>query len=385
MTSMPPEPDGFDIFSPEAVQSPYPVYENLRRFAPLYRDVSRDAWILSRYDDVAAALKLAASLSSRYASGETTLLGADPPHHTRIRAVVRAVLPAPGDLEERVRELADELLRALVVQGGGDVVKDFAERLPLQLVAEMLGIDTDRLNDLKVWADALVAAGEWRVGESNEERRRLDIALREFEEFAVSHVDKAAGTRTENVVTRLIQGGQLERREIVAVTKLLVVAGSDTTRHLIANAVLMLLARPNDAVSLRRQPHLIGDYIEEVLRYESPVQVTQRLCKVPVNLGGGVIPEGARVMLLIGSANRDPARFADAASFAPGQRRMGHIAFGLGPHFCLGAQFARLEARIALELMLGLDVRPVALTSVEAVPMRTFPTRGPQMLEIEFR
>jgi cytochrome P450 len=356
---------------------PYPFFASLRGapralpFGPL------QAWLLTRYEDVLAAFKdpeTFSSLAFRDTRPELalpgvpaeklaemravmlpdvpTVLNTDPPEHGRYRGLLnRGFTPREiGRIEPRIREITAELVDAILARGRTtDLVRELTVPLPVTVIAELLGVDRARHADFKRWSDAFVSAGTPR-GLS------LDTtlpAMREFNEYFSAEIERRRASPGDDLISLLVQAetseGRLSPLELLAFTRLLLVAGNETTTNLIGNAVIALLDHPEQLERLRAEPARIPDAVEEALRYDAPVQGLPRLVREDVELGGVKLPAGARAFLMIGAANRDPERWPEPDRFDVARDTTGHLGFGFGIHFCLGSHLARLESRCALE------------------------------------
>jgi cytochrome P450 len=361
----PPEPywDPYDV---EVDFDPYDTWRQLRDEAPVYRNERYDFWALSRFEDVAWASRR----PERFISGHGTVLEImgpdlvrpgliifmDPPEHTAFRALVsRAFTPRRvAELEGRIRQVCNDLLDAQRGSGGFDYVVDFGAQLPSLIISELLGVPgedrvevlglIDRMfhiepgvgmvNDISL--SASIALHQFLAGELEQRRRRprpdLLTALTEVE------VDVDEGNRRR----------RLSEAEAAGFANLLVSAGTETVGKLLGWAAVVLGQYGAERRRLAQEPELIPAAVEELLRYEAPSPVQARRCVQETELHGAVIPEGAKVVLLTGSAGRDERRYEDADRFRL-DRTDTHLSFGVGVHFCLGAALARLEGRIALE------------------------------------
>jgi cytochrome P450 len=346
----------FNPLAPGFSEDPYPAYARLRAQAPVHRS-AMGFWAVACYDDVVHVLKTPQTFSSR-AMGITTvsrgepvrtIINTDPPEHTQIRNLVnRAFTPRMvADMEPRIREITRDLLDRALPSGGFDAVRDLAVPLPVTVIAEILGVDPARRDDFKRWSSAIVdgsAAG-------GQERMQADRT--EFWEFFSDLIDERRRAPTGDLISAVLKAEEQDLRlthdEIIAFTMLLLVAGNETTTNLIGNALLALTAHPEQLDAVIADRSLIPNMVEEALRYEPPVQFLFRQATHDVELGGQHIEAGATVIPIFASANRDDARFPEAARFDIRRNAQGHLAFGLGPHFCLGAPLARLEARVAFE------------------------------------
>src|SRR5580700_4397981 len=346
-------PPLFDPFAPGFADDPYPQYATMREKAPVYQH-PLGFWLLTRYDDVSWLLR-APGLSveddnmatdsllrqlreEAYGDGASransvSMLDRDPPDHTRLRKLVsKAFTPrAIEALRPRITGLVDSMLDGMAAEGEVDLVDALAFPLPFSVIAEMLGTppaDHERIRQL------------------------TGTVVRSLEPVADPGLIQAI--LAADLLTALIHaeddGDVLNDEELVAQTLLLYIAGHETTVNLIAGGALALLRHPAQLALLRDNPALIANAVEELLRYDSPVQASRRITLEPVRIGGVTIPAGAFVMASLGSANRDEGFWGpDAAELRLGRTNARqHLSFGGGPHHCLGASLARLEASIAL-------------------------------------
>ena len=387
----------YNPLGPEETRNPYPIYARMRREAPLERS-SLGFWAASRYEDVDAALRDPRRFSSAVlgdmiqtmkshspealGAGET-LIGTDPPAHSRLRKIVnRAFTPRRIEaLEPRIRVLARELLAAPPRTGEVELMGALAVPLPVMVIAEILGIDVARRADFKRWSEEILAA--IAGSPSIELRERLERSFLERAAYLEEVIESRKRQPRDDVITDLVraQAGEevMTEDEVANFIVLLLVAGNETTTNLIGNAILALLEHPRVLEAVRAAPSRIPALVEETLRYDSPVQLTLRRATCDVELAGVRVREGEVVALLLGSANRDEREFAKPDRFDPG-RGAAHLAFGYGTHFCLGAHLARLEARIALETLFD-RFRSLELAgSVERIP--SLLTRGPRSLPL---
>jgi len=369
--------------------NPFPWYARMRASDPVHLDPERGGYHVFAYDGVQRVLSDHGCFSSRMGGAgdpiSASLLGADPPRHTRLRALVtQAFTPrAVARLAPRISAVVAELLDAAAPAGGMDLVTAFAYPLPVIVIAEMLGIPAEDRARFKAWSDAVVAGGRPDAATMG-----YGDAQREMGAYFHATLERRRREPGEDLITGLlaarIDGEQLTALELLGFCVLLLVAGNLTTTNLLANAVLSLAEHPSAARRLAAEPDLLPTAIEEVLRYRSPVQVMFRTAVRDLVLEGREIQAGDHVAAWIGSANRDEAHFADAAGFDPARSPNRHLAFGHGVHFCLGAPLARLEAQLALGALLrrwpGLRVVPG--TVLEAVASTV--VFGPAHLPVEF-
>lgn len=354
-------------FDPDVIQHPYPIYARLRREAPVCR-TSLGFAAVSRYDDVLEVLRDPQRFSSSamgdlirgvkalspqdLGQGET-LLGSDPPVHTRLRKIVnRGFTPRRiAELEPRIRAIARGLVARLAAGGVCDLVAALAVPLPVTVIAEILGIDAERRDDFKRWSEEILAAVAGAP--APELRARLQRSFLERAAYLEGVIEERKRHPREDVISALVraeqEGGAMTEDEVGNFIVLLLVAGNETTTNLVGNALIAALADPHRLEAVALDPGLVPAWVEETLRFDSPVQLTFRRAREEVELGGEKIRQGELVGLLLGSANRDEGRFRDADRFELLRETNGHLAFGFGTHFCLGANLARLEMRVIFE------------------------------------
>jgi cytochrome P450 len=381
-----------DLFSEDVRRNPYPVYDQLRRASPVFQEPRSGLWMILDYDGVKQALSDPAAFSSRY--GPEWLIFLDPPRHTKLRGLIsRAFTPrSVADLEPRIRRLCSDLLDRTVERGEMDLVADFAAPLPMLVIADMLGIPAEDRPRFQRWSDAILAMSYTISDRGTEAARAATAAFlavtAEMGAYLTTLLGQRRSAPRDDLLARLagaeVDGERLTPGDILGFFQLLLLAGSETTMNLIANAVLCLVEHPDQLARQRAAPELLPSAVEEVLRYRSPLQWMYRVARRDVELHGRVIPAGALVLAVIGSANRDPGQFADADRFDIARDPNPHLAFGHGPHFCLGAPLARLEARVALADLLA------RLKEIELAGDGPWPPRrgshvlGPERLPIRF-
>ncbi|SFL82207.1 Cytochrome P450 [Paenibacillus sp. 1_12] len=358
------------LFTPELLRNPYPMYDQMRIGQPVFYMEAMKFWSVFRYEDVRTVLSDQARFSSGHGNGSNSesasdkpaqansgfsIITTDPPKHTMLRSLVsRAFTPkAVAALEPRIKQIANELLDPFIPSGQIDLIRDFSYPLPVIVIAELLGIPSEDRDRFKHWSDEVVASANAIVGEANPESQK---ALMEMHAYFREIIAKRRIHPQDDLISALLlaeeEQQQLSEHDILAFCSLLLVAGNETTTNLIGNAVLTLLEHPIELEKLLKDPLLLPSAIEEVLRYRSPVQAMFRTAKEEIQIGGQTIPAGSRVVAWIGSANRDEQKFKNANTFDITRDPNPHIAFGHGIHFCLGAPLARLEARVALRVIL---------------------------------
>jgi cytochrome P450 len=257
-------------------------------------------------------------------------------------------------LEPRIREIADELLGDITAKSQADIVQDFTYPLPVIVIAEILGVPTKDRADFKRWSDAAVAT--LGVGINGEPPPVADGVIGEMREYFTAMMDERRREPRPDLISGLvaaeIDGEKLTAEDIIQMLVLLLIAGNETTTNLIGNAVLEFIEHPDQLQRVLADPSLVPSAIEEVLRFSSPVQATVRRATADIEVNGKTIAAGQRAIIWLASCNRDETAFDDPETFDIGRNPNRHLAFGLGPHFCLGSPLARLEAKVALEEML---------------------------------
>lgn len=341
-----------------------PVALDLRRGVP--------AWHVYRYEDVATVLTDHVRFSSRQAMGNDrllsdTLLAKDPPDHRKLRSLVSlAFTPrAVARLSRRIAEITQELLDGVRARGEMDVVADLAFPLPARVIAELIGVPRDDWDIFQRWA-ALDAAAPGRHGVPG---RVLD----EIHAYFSGLLEERRREPREDLLTALgsaeIDGERLSEHELVSFCFLLLFAGQETTKNLVANFVLTLDDHPEAGDALARRPELVPGAVEEVLRYLPPVWFLIRRTTAPVELSGVTIPAEELVVPWLASANRDSTRFPDAGAFDVRREPNRHLSFGHGVHFCIGAPLTRLEANVALPMVLE-QLRGLRVARRESITIR---------------
>jgi cytochrome P450 len=353
---------GYDPFSPAAWEDPYPAYRWLRDEMPVHHVAERDLWVLSRFEDVQAAVSDPARFSSEKGISlapipfgdaiPPNLLTLDPPRHDQLRRLVsRAFTPRTvADLEPRVREVTNELLDELVVDGHMDFM-DLAAGLPTIVIAELLGVPAGDKEMFRRWVESVITLDPSEMGRGGGGASILDLFA-----YLQTVIDERAAERRDDLISALldaeVDGERLEPGEVLGFTLILLAAGFETTKNLLGNAVWLLDEHGDARARASADPGLMPQVVEEVLRFESPVVGLARTTTRDVEVRGVLIPEGSRVQMNYASANRDDRAFVDAEVFDIDRPDQRHIAFGHGIHFCLGAALARLEGRVGLEEVL---------------------------------
>ena len=380
--------------APRFVADPYPLYRRLRERDPIHRSIFANQVVVSRYADVDRILRDHRTFGndfSKVTSSEGALatrkkltpsmLAQDPPDHTRLRALVnRAFTPRQvARMEDYIRATAHALLDKVggVAESGTpswpqqearefDLMTAFAVPLPTIVIARMIGVPESDLERFKIWSDDLARALEPFL--SPEEEQRVYRADRQFAAYFTAIIEQRRREPRDDLVSRLVEaedaGDKLTAEETRVMLRLLLTAGNETTTNLIGNGVRALLRHPDQLALLRERPELIPSAVEELLRYDAPVQLDMRVALRDMQLGGLAVSAGTMITLLIGSANHDPERFPKPEVLDITRSDHPNISFGRGIHHCLGAPLARLEGRIALEVLLerfprlGFGTRP---------------------------
>lgn len=360
------------LFSPELLKDPYPMYQMMRASQPVLYIEQLKLWSVFRYEDVRTVLSDHTRFSSEYgqahvpeagvaaeARSSSSMITTDPPRHTQLRSLVnRAFTPrAVAALEPRIEAIANELLDKVTGSREFDLVQDFSYPLPVIVIAEMLGIAPEDRERFKHWSDEVVASADEIIGGS---ATGSETAQQETNAYFRDVIAQRRKWPKDDLVSALLSAEEnhqhLSEEDILSLCWLLLVAGNETTTNLISNAVRTFLEHPKAFTELKAnledRSDLLPQAIEEVLRFRSPVQAMFRITAQEVDMGGRTIPAGQRVIAWIGSANRDETKFPEAHRFDMTRNPNPHIAFGHGIHFCLGAPLARLEARVALAVLL---------------------------------
>jgi cytochrome P450 len=373
-------------------RNPFRAYAAMRRFAPVFHDTRHRLWMVFDYESVKRALHDPETFSSRAGppgGGPLDwLIFQDPPIHTKLRGIImRTFTPrAIAELEPRIRELVGGLLDRALERGEMDVAADLAIPLPLMVIAEMLGIPAGAQAPLRGWCDAILGLSDTVAGGATAQRAATAFraASAEMGPFVARLLEERRAEPRNDLLTRLVQaevdGERLSEKDVLDFFHLLLLAGSETTTNLLGSAIVCFDGHPEQLARLRAAPEMLPSAIEEVLRFRSPVQMVFRQTRKDVAMRGKTIPQGALVLAVIGSANRDPRQFRDPGRFDIARDPNGHVAFGHGIHFCIGAPLARLESRIALAEFLARVPRFEVTGTWE--PRKAFHIHGPTRLPV---
>ena len=403
-----------NMVSPEVLECPYPYYQRVREEAPVHQ-TPLGFWAVSRYEDVLSVVRNPEVFSSLAQSNSfvttpppevieiakqgyprvNTLLSNDPPSHTQFRNLVnKAFLPKRvAQLEDSIRKITNDLIDAFINDGKVDLVEQFAVGVPLTVIADALGVDRADMPKFKKWSDDSVAPLSGMLTPE----RQIECAHSriEFQKYMVDRVHEREANLRDDLLSDLVSarfdsgeraGEGMTMAEMLDVSAQLLVAGNETTTKLIAAATLMLVENPEQMAKVRADHSLIPNLVEEALRMEAPVQMLPRFTKEDVEVGGVAIPKGSVVMAMYGCANRDGAKYPNPDMFdIERDNARTQMAFGQGPHFCVGAALARSEARIAFELLLS-RLNNIALASVDTPTHRelSMTLRGLTNLHLTF-
>ena len=355
---------------PDVLADPHPALATMRESAPVHQIDMRmglPVWMVTRYDDVLAALsdpRLSNDPHHAIALTETlrgdflsrSMLGTDPPEHTRLRRLVSKAFTARRveGLRPRIQEITDALLDGITPRGSADLVAEFALPLPVTVIGELLGVPEADRDRFRVWTDEMLD----RPFMGTRDMARVTAAREQMHGYLADLVAAKRAHPADDLLTALVEatdeGDRLDAQELLAMIFLLLIAGYVTTVSLIGNGTLALLRHPDELDRLRADPSLVPNAVEELLRFDGPVNPgLTRYALEDLEIGGVRIPRGDMVLLAIAAADRDPHRFPDPDRLDVGAVDPGHLAFGHGMHYCLGAPLARLEGQIAFTALLA--------------------------------
>jgi cytochrome P450 len=357
----------FNPLDPAFIADPYPFYHRLREAAPVFK-TPMGFWLLTRYEDIASSLRdrrfgkdFAGSIRRKYGENRLnepaianlshTMLVVDPPDHTRLRSLVTKAFTARrvADMRVRIRKLVDEQLDRVADKGGMDVIRDIAHRLPVIVICDMLGIPEDHRAPFLVGSNVsgrILDPVPMSASELQQANGGIQMANAYFDQLCELRRREPQDDLTTELVRAEEAGDRLTTEELRANIGLLFGAGHETTTNLIGNGLLALHRHRDQWERLKADPSLIPNAIEELLRFDSSVQMTGRATMEEVEIGGITLPAGESVVQLLGAANRDPAQYPDPDALDVGRQNIRPMSFGGGIHHCLGAQLARLEGEL---------------------------------------
>lgn len=393
-----------DLWSEAIRPDPHPTYHRMRSEFPVFEGIGpetgRSFWFLTRYDDVVDALrnpvfgrevdKLPETLREQHRfEGEELMsmvdqhmLNADPPDHTRLRRLVSRAFTTGriASLEPRIRQMADDLIDAMGSEA--DLIHDYALPIPVTVIAELLGVPVDDLDEFRAMIDGFLRPATVEEGMA---------AGMQMIQYVNTSIDARTAEPGDDLLSALIhleeEGDRLDRAELMSMVNLLVIAGHETTVNLIGNGMLELMRHPEQLAALRSDPNLIDTAIEEMIRYNGPVETPfPRIVYESQTVRGVTIPPGDMVIPVLAAANRDPDVFDDPDRFDIRRSTNKHIGFGFGIHYCLGAPLARLEARVAiLRLLERFDEITLAVPDGDLEWNPGFFLRGVRALPVRLR
>lgn len=366
-----------NLEQPEVRANPYPFYAHLRSLEPVHWDEELGFWVLTRYADIASVYhdpRFSRAQGLRrgferlpepeqviaepvFRSFSKTMFYSDPPYHTRLRGLVNSAF-TPAAVEQMrpyVQQTVDDLLSRVQANGKMDMIHDFAYPLPILVIAHMLGLPAEDRIQFKQWSDDLFAI-LGSVPHATELMERAARSLHELTNYITELSEARRAQPRIDLLTALVEavegGERLTHEELVANVIILLSAGHETTSNLIGNGLLALVRNPEQMKTLQERPMLIASAVEEMMRYDNPVQISYRSAADDVEIGGKCIRKGQLVNSILAAGNRDPERFTEPDRFDVTRDEGRHVGLGLGIHFCLGAPLLRLEAQIAFSTLL---------------------------------
>ncbi|QSJ20569.1 cytochrome P450 [Nostoc sp. UHCC 0702] len=368
----------FNPYSSEFRTNPYPIYHRLRFEEPVHKSFVGGDWVLTRYADVKAVLRSnrirshdqpelikeknqylqnrGRNLNTLAQISNKILFYMNPPDHHRLRSlVVKAFSPLVVErMRPRIHKIVDDLLEQVQNKGNMDIIADIAGPLPVIVIGKMLGIPIEAQEQLHQWSNVLSRILDSLV--SLEEYEILNRVIGEFQDYLRGLIIEREKNPQEDLISALIaareQSDKLTLEELLAICILLFATGEETTVNTIGNGMLALLHHPDQMEQLKKEPTIIQSAVEEILRYDSPVQLTARVAIDNIEIGNQTIQAGEKLILCLGAANRDPYQFPNPDQFNIHRYQDNHVAFGDGIHYCLGAALARVQAQIAINTLL---------------------------------
>lgn len=401
------------LLKEEVLQEPFEVYRDLRANQPVVYLHDQNFWLITRYDDCEYILTHPEKFSSREAVSSTnayrrssealrilskskghprakTLIMADPPDHTRYRAILqRAMIPAKTlrELTPRMQFIIDDLINSFCERGSCEFVREFAYPLPMRVVAALLDVPDDQIDMLKAWSDDFISVQAGNIPDD----RVVDAARHtiEFEEFILAKIEDRRRDKRDDLLGRLIEVHEGEEplsvQELLNFALQILVGGNESTTNFLGNGMYQLLQSPALIEELKAQPSRITEIVEEILRHDAPLQGLFRVALADHDFNGVHVPKGAKLMLCFGSANHDEAYYGDGA-FDPNRdnRSTLHLAFGRGIHACAGQAFARREGTLAFQTLIR-RLPDMRLSPGQPPERQTlFSLRGMKHMHVEF-
>jgi pimeloyl-[acyl-carrier protein] synthase len=370
------------LLNPDVLADPYALYHDLREYDPVHWDPYMHAWVVTSYPEVVTVLmnysadrtpapayldRLGLALMKPLAEVMLQqMMFMDGALHSRLRSICAAAF-MPRRIEELrsvIEAIADELIDRVMASGCMDMIADFANPLPAIVTAKLLGVPIEDHAQLHAWVlDLAEVLGNFQ----HHPHRVVEIvqSLEDLKSYVAARMDEQRSCPTSGLIhalmTAQVNGQKLSDEEVIANTIITLIGGHETTTNLIANGFLTLLRDPESLELLRNRPEIVGSAVEELLRFESPVQHTARIAPAEMELGGKTIAKGSRVVAILAAANRDPNRFPDPDRLDLRRPDNRHVAFGWAAHFCFGAPLARMEGQIAFNALLRRLARPILL------------------------
>jgi cytochrome P450 len=410
-------PVTFDLFAPDALADPYPLFRAVRQESPVWRG-PQGQWVLTRYGDVVVALHdprlsagavdlgradsfaepLRAAVLAMMRPLQTMMVSQDPPEHTRLRGLVNKALtpPAVEVMRPTIQARVDALLDGVVARrdpatgtGRCDIINDFAFRLPVTIVGVLLGLPDADHDRFREWAyDLSVLWGPANMPDVEERVRRCEASVASLVGYLQRIIDQRRATPGPDLISGMIaaaaHGTRLSDEELMWNCVLMLLAGHETVTDLIGNGLLALMRYPEQWHKLHSDPSLVVDAVEELLRYDPPFQFMQRTAKEDLEIAGTRIARGERLWLILGAANRDPDVFPDPDRLDVTRKHTHQIAFGQGIHFCPGAPLARIEGQIAFTALIR-RFAEFRLATDRLVWLPKLPNRGLKELPVVFK
>ena len=370
------------LLNPAVITNPYALYRALRESDPVHWDPYMHAWVVTSYSEVVEVLnkysadrtpapayldRIGLSFMTPFADLMLRqMMFMDGASHVRLRSLCAAAFTPRrvGEIRTVIESIADELIDKVIAKGSMDMIADFANPLPAIVIARLLGVPVEDHQRLGAW---VIDIAEVLGNVQHHPNRVAEIvqSLENLKSYVATRMDEQrrcpTGGLLHSLMTAEIEGQQLTDDEVIANTIITLIGGHETTTNLIASGFVTLVRNPESIDQLRNCPEIIGSAVEELLRHESPVQHTARIAPADMQLGGKIILKGSKVVAVLASANRDPARFPDPDRLDLLRPDNRHLAFGWGAHFCFGAPLARMEGQIAFNLLLRRLQNPALL------------------------
>ena len=401
-----------DVRIPGIIENPYWIYLLLQQNEPIvWEEHPEPRWIVTKFDHIHEVLRnpifvkpgpgaLLSRLSAETRNAVQPLeqnlrldiLNQNPPDHTRLRGLIsKAFTPLKVEqVRPRIHQIADNLLDRVIDNGQMDFIADFSSQLPGYVIMELLGIPTEDREQIKTWADSIAALfGAARFGtDPTAVALQANENTLAFQQYVRNFMDHPELLNPDSLLATLIsvqeEGAKLTAAELVSNVMLLIGAGQETTTHALGNCLLALLQYPDQLKLLRNKPELIRQAIEELLRFNSPVQMLGRVASADTTIGNQIIKKGQFVLLVVGAANRDPSRYSNPDVLDITRPVLPHSSFGFGIHFCLGAALARAEVEIGLQTILS-NFSSIELLDTEPVWQEDLDMRALKSLNIAFQ